>query len=974
MQHQKNDVIWVKCPGFKNHYCCVVTNVSLDNWMDVEYRYSYDDGNNKVEYEPLNCGKRKDMNRIKTLDRYLPKLVNKPLQKIIQEDYEWYICTRTALRHCKTTNPDFYEKLDDNLKKISGIDSRETVIAHVTLQSNDIISNNNSSNCSIVENVAEDDDAPETYGYSSMGSNNIELKPDGSDKTNVALQYPNDFAKWTNRKQMQWLKLNTVSERERKRIEKRNMYANPQSVTKNIKSMKGLDYASANNIISGLKKPSSIPNFKVKQKNKIKKRRKKKKVEQTPNDAGQYWIESIIGDRKEDGKQLYYIKWMGFDETHNSWEPGENFDAALATAYWEKKRKEKESSLTEIEEGDNSSNNFVVAGGTNTITSKKTVEKIIAKNSITSPSVKLNPASKKNAEKDRSNLAPQTIAKLVLANNQYCNSCKKKQEVHSWKGVIKKRENYCALDDSANCLNCSYLINGYNVMDKKNQAIEVMKKKKMKKNEKLDSNLPHNESKNSRKKIKKKRKHDEVNQNDISDPTLKIPIAKEQKRKMVKHIMNKATKKRFSLIFTDISGKKNDMFPIFHLDPNESITLGRKNFQNLINNHEYISKNISRVHMQIDASDKCVKIKCLGVNLLGYRRSSSIKDTYTTMEHNSELTALRPGDTIIFPDKNAGSKRFTYTLYRNDTLAINNVEAGGSDSSSSQNFHNVDTIDKKLKRNGLHHPRGKGWGNAPSQPLAVVSSGQHGLRHKKGDRPLMKKPPSGSGWGSAGKDVNNAVDNMSQGQKRNWGNMNGSNSNGNTANMATAVTSRGGWGIASSKGRGWGNTTSNNNVMPNNLNRVRGGWGNNMFNNNISSNRDNRNSGWGNDKMSNNGSSNRHHENLGWGNKMPNSSRNRNNASLGWGDQKASNVGWGFNVNSTTTIKKDDNIGVNSHGRKSTGSPRWQSNNNIKNQRFFQHSKNDNPGVRLDPTNTNRENPPGRGRGRNLTRPAWMDG
>ena len=139
--------------------------------------------------------------------------------------------------------------------------------------------------------------------------------------------------------------------------------------------MKGLDYASANNIISGLKKPSSIPNFKVKQKNKIKKRRKKKKVEQTPNDAGQYWIESIIGDRKEDGKQLYYIKWMGFDETHNSWEPGENFDAALATAYWEKKRKEKESSLTEIEEGDNSSNNFVVAGAQTPLLLKKPLRK-----------------------------------------------------------------------------------------------------------------------------------------------------------------------------------------------------------------------------------------------------------------------------------------------------------------------------------------------------------------------------------------------------------------------------------------------------------------------------------------------------------------------------------------------------------------------------------------------------------------------
>ena len=58
----------------KAHIAALSQIFFLDNWMDVDYRYSYDDGNNKVEYEP-SIVERGRYECIKTLDRYLPKLV-----------------------------------------------------------------------------------------------------------------------------------------------------------------------------------------------------------------------------------------------------------------------------------------------------------------------------------------------------------------------------------------------------------------------------------------------------------------------------------------------------------------------------------------------------------------------------------------------------------------------------------------------------------------------------------------------------------------------------------------------------------------------------------------------------------------------------------------------------------------------------------------------------------------------------------
>ena len=39
---------------------------------------------------------------------------------------------------------------------------------------------------------------------------------------------------------------------------------------------------------------------------------------------GEYNVEAIIADKLEQGKKVYLVKWMGFADKHNSWEPFEN--------------------------------------------------------------------------------------------------------------------------------------------------------------------------------------------------------------------------------------------------------------------------------------------------------------------------------------------------------------------------------------------------------------------------------------------------------------------------------------------------------------------------------------------------------------------------------------------------------------------------------------------------------------------------
>lgn len=62
-----------------------------------------------------------------------------------------------------------------------------------------------------------------------------------------------------------------------------------------------------------------------------------------------YAVEAIVGERTVRGKKEYKIRWSGFDATHDSWEPEENFSVGLLPSirHWRERneRKEEEQSL-----------------------------------------------------------------------------------------------------------------------------------------------------------------------------------------------------------------------------------------------------------------------------------------------------------------------------------------------------------------------------------------------------------------------------------------------------------------------------------------------------------------------------------------------------------------------------------------------------------------------------------------------------
>ncbi|KAJ3299536.1 hypothetical protein HK104_008511 [Borealophlyctis nickersoniae] len=58
-----------------------------------------------------------------------------------------------------------------------------------------------------------------------------------------------------------------------------------------------------------------------------------------------YEVEAILTHKKQKGKVLYLVKWLGYDENDNSWEPQENLVSAkeLLDAYWDKQKELQES-------------------------------------------------------------------------------------------------------------------------------------------------------------------------------------------------------------------------------------------------------------------------------------------------------------------------------------------------------------------------------------------------------------------------------------------------------------------------------------------------------------------------------------------------------------------------------------------------------------------------------------------------------
>lgn len=60
-------------------------------------------------------------------------------------------------------------------------------------------------------------------------------------------------------------------------------------------------------------------------------------------DEEEFVVEKIIDSRVKGGKKEYFLKWKGFPDSENTWEPSDNLDCPeLISAYEDKAKKKKE--------------------------------------------------------------------------------------------------------------------------------------------------------------------------------------------------------------------------------------------------------------------------------------------------------------------------------------------------------------------------------------------------------------------------------------------------------------------------------------------------------------------------------------------------------------------------------------------------------------------------------------------------------